>query len=238
MNDKVYIAVPAFGQIINAQTTLSLVATVKELVIRDMFDGFSTQSFPDIGDLRNVFLSIWFETRKSSHLLFIDADMMWEPELIGDMIMADKQLIGAIYPRKSLPLSWVGSPLEPPAEPEGNLLELESLGCGAMLIRRDCIENMIEKGACEVQTDLAGTSLKGLLKPHGAHRLIRAFDRLVTDDEKHFHLSEDYSLCYRHRKAGGKVYAAINHQLTHLGIHPFSAKYSDMYLLRDGEVPK
>lgn len=233
VKDKVFIAVPAFGYSINSETTASLIATTKELAIRDMFGGFASMSFPDIVDLRNVFLSIWYYGMTASHLLFIDADMGWEPDLIGDMILADKPLIGAIYPRKKYPLSWVGSPIDPPAEPEGNLLELESLGCGVMLIRRDCIENMIEKGQCEVDTDLEGTSLRGMLAPHGVTRLIRAFDKLTTDDERKFKLSEDYSMCFRHRKAGGRVYAQINHKVTHLGVHAFPGKYSDMYATKE-----
>lgn len=226
---KVFTAVPAFGHNVCAQTTASLIATTRELCALDMFGGFASLSFPDIVDLRNVFTSIFYDGLTASHLLFVDADMQWEPELVIDMISADKPLIGAIYPRKKYPLSWVGSPIDPPAEPEDGLLELESLGCGVMLIRRDCIDNMIEKGTCEVETDLTGTSLAGLLEPHGVKRLIKAFDKITTEDARKYKLSEDYSLCYRHRKAGGKVYAAINHQLTHLGVHPFSAKYSDMY---------
>lgn len=233
---KVFIAVPAFGHQINSQTTASLIAITKELCARNMFGGFAALSFPDIVDLRNVFTSIWYDGIKASHMLFVDADMQFEPDLVLDMLLADKPLIGAIYPRKRMPLSWVGSPINPPAEPEGNLLELESLGCGVMLIRRDCIENMIEKGTCEVDSELIGTSLTGLLEPHGVKRLIKAFDKVTTEDERKYKLSEDYSCCYRHRKAGGKVFAIINHTLTHLGLHSFSAKYSDMYVQNDALV--
>lgn len=227
MQPKIFIAVPAFGHNILAQTTTSLVALTKELAIRDLFGGFSSLSFPDIVDLRNVFTSIWYDGLKASHMLFVDADMEFKPELIFDMLVADKPLIGAIYPRKRSPISWVGSPLEPPAMPEGNLLEMESLGCGVMLIRRDCIENMIEKGTCDVETDLSGTSLRGLLEPKGVNRLIHAFDKCTND--RGWKLSEDYSFCERHRKAGGKVYGAIDHELTHLGVYPFTSKYSSMF---------
>ena len=123
----------------HSQTAASLIALTRELTPkRIMFGGFSSLSFPDIADLRNVFLSVWFDGIKASHLLFVDADMQWEPELIFDMLVADKPLIGAIYPRKRNPISWVGlAPFTPPAASGGNLLELESLGCGVMLIRRN-----------------------------------------------------------------------------------------------------
>jgi len=224
---KVFVAMPAFGGIVQAQTTSSLVALTRELTDAGIFGGFSTLSFPCIEDLRNVFLSVWFDALDATHLLFIDADMSWEPSLIFDMLKADKELIGAIYPAKRLPISFVGSPLEPPAEPEGNLLEVEGLGCGVMLIRRDAIQRIIDAGEATVTTDLRGTALAGLLEPHGVKRLIRAFDKLVTPDGRN--LSEDFSYCFRHRAAAGKVWAWINARVTHLGTFAFSANYADLY---------
>lgn len=32
--------------------------------------------------------------------------------------------------------------------------------------------------------------------------------------------------CHRHRAAGGKVYAVLNHTLCHLGIYPFTGRYT------------
>lgn len=226
---KIFIACPAFGHQMNSQTAASLIALTKELTDHRMFGGFSALSFPDIVDLRNVFLSVFYDAIDATYMLMVDSDMQFEPDLIADMLIADKPLIGAIYPTKRLPSSWVGSPINPPAAPEeGGLLELEGLGCGVMLIRRDCITKMIEAGAVEIKTKLKGrTALESMLTPHGVTRLIRAFDKIITPDERE--LSEDFSFCYRHRQAGGRVYAAINHTLCHLGVYPFTGRYSDMY---------
>ena len=225
---KIFIALPAFGHQVNAQTTASLVALTKELAERGIFGGFSALSFPDIVDLRNVFLSVFFDALDATHLLFVDADMQFEPELVRDLVLADKPLIGAIYPKKRIPTRWVGSALTPPAEPENGILELEAIGCGVMLIRRDCISQMIETGNVEIDYDIGNTALNGLLEPHGVKRMIKAFDKVATPDGRK--LSEDFSMCWRHRKSGGKVYAPISHQITHLGIYPFTGKYSDVYL--------
>lgn len=228
---KVFVAVPAFGHQVNSQTTTSLVALTKELSERGIFGGFSALSFPDLVDLRNVFLSVFYEALDATHMLFVDADMQFEPELVRDMLLADKPLVGCLYRTKRLPGSWVGSALTPEKLPEGNLLELEGIGCGVMLIRRDCIANMIEAGMVEVQTDLRGTALVNLLEPHGVKRLIRGFDKVVTSDGRH--LSEDFSFCHRQRSAGGKVYAVINHTIAHLGLYPFAGRYSDMYVAKE-----
>lgn len=232
---SVLIAVPAFGHQNSSETTKSLIALTQHLTMKGWFGGYMTHSFPDIVDLRNVFLSIFMDGTDASHLLFVDADMSFQPELVLDMLEADKPLIGALYPKKRLPISWVGSSLVPPAMPENGLIELEGLGCGVMLIRRDCIANMIEAGKVEIQTELLGrTALIDLLEPYGVKRIIKAFDKIVTEDGRH--LSEDFSMCKRHRDAGGKVYAAINHYVIHYGIYPFTGRYSDLYNMDEGKA--
>ena len=228
---KLFIAVPAFGHQINSQTAVSLVALTQQLTLAGIPTSISALSFPDLVDLRNVFLSTFYDGLDATHMLFVDADMQFEPNLVQDMLNADKPLVGCLYRTKRLPGAWVGSALTPAPDPENGLLELEGIGCGVMLIRRDCVSNMIETGYAEVQTDLRGTAMKGLLDPHGVKRIIRGFDKVVTEDGRH--LSEDYSFCHRHRKAGGKVYAAINHSVTHLGVMPFVGRYSDIYKVQE-----
>jgi len=38
-----------------------------------------------------------------SHLMFIDADIQWRPEQVVKLASADKEIIGGIYPQKSIP---------------------------------------------------------------------------------------------------------------------------------------
>jgi hypothetical protein len=57
-------------------------------------------------------------------------------------------------------------------------------------------------------------------------RLIRAFDPLVREDGAR--LSEDFAFCHRWRTlCGGEVWASVAHQITHVGLHHFAARYSD-----------
>ncbi len=229
---KVLICVPAFGHMMNSQTAVSLVALTKEMADQKIFGGCNAVSFPDLVDLRNIFLTLWFDCSDATHLLFVDADMQFEPSLVADMLNANVPLIGAIYPTKRLPMTWVGSPIDPPAEPDANgILELEYIGAGVMLIRRDCVEAMIAANTVEIEPDLTKTGLRPILEGQGASRVIKGFDKTKTESGRY--LSEDYSFCERHRQAGGKVYAAINHQLTHLGIMPFTANYGDLYKMKD-----
>jgi hypothetical protein len=57
-------------------------------------------------------------------------------------------------------------------------------------------------------------------------RVIRAFDFLTVDGMR---LSEDFSFCHRWReKCGGEIWANISHEITHVGIRQFRARYSDV----------
>lgn len=235
MQPRIHIAVPAFGWTMQSQTTASLVALTECLVSCGAFHSFSAHSFPDIVGVRNMFLTRFYDKlTDATHMLFVDADMQFEPDLVRDMLLADKPLVGCIYPKKRLPIEFVGSafPDRPRPEPENGLIEFEGIGCGVMLIRRDCIDAMLEQNLCDIQEDKSKTALLDMVDTP-KNRIIHAFDNIIDEDGRH--LSEDYSFCHRHRKAGGKVYAAVDHVVCHIGQFQFASKYSDVYLNKSNE---
>lgn len=224
MSDKVFICLPAFGQVNTSFTTGSLVALTRHLAERGQFYGFAQKSFPDIADLRAIFLTTWLDGTDASHLLFVDADMQFEPELVLDMLAFDKPLVGTLYPKRTLPLSWVGSALEGEQIVESGFLKVEGIGFGVTLIRRDCVEAIIDKGLCRVDGIMSSNVAARSLREMGFKRMIRAFDEISLPRRD---LSEDFSFCHRHREAGGEVWAAIHHKVTHVGSYGFSGRYAD-----------
>jgi len=231
---SVFIAFPAFGAVNSAHTTSSLIALTKALTERGWFGGFSTMSFPVIEDLRAMFLTIWFDRLEASHILFIDADMQFDPQLVIDMIEFDQPLVGCIYPKRTLPIAWVGSafPDRPQVTVKG-FVEFEGVGFGVTLIRRDCMQGMIDKGNVELEPATSRTAVGNLLIDQGANRCIRAFDKVITEGRS---LSEDFSFCWRHRDAGGQVWAATHHKITHVGDYGFSGRYADVLETAKGPV--
>lgn len=181
-------------------------------------------SYPDLEDLRAMFLTIFFDKIDASHILFVDADMMFEPELVLDMIDFDKPLVGCLYPKRTLPISWVGSALSGEQHIENGFLKVEGIGFGITLISRDCVQAMIDNGHTEIDEDLDAHTAGQMLKSQGVTRMIRAFDKIKLPGRQ---LSEDFSFCERHRRSGGDVWAAIHHKVTHIGDYGFGAKYMD-----------
>src|SRR5260221_10260862 len=107
---KVFLFVPAFGGNISATTFMTTHMWQQVLSGKGIGAGISTLSFPDIGELRDMATTIWYDSMPDfTHLLFIDADMGFPAELVLDMLMFDEPLVGTIYPQRHLPRWSAGS---------------------------------------------------------------------------------------------------------------------------------
>jgi hypothetical protein len=224
VSKKVLICLPAFGQVNSSFTTASISALTRFLADRGWYGGLAQKSFPDICDLRAVFLTIFFDQTDATHLLFIDHDMQFEPQLVLDMIEFEQPLVGCLYPKRTLPIKWVGSALEGEQIVCNGFLKVEGIGFGVTLISRACVQNLIDTGNTEIDEDLEASVIGQSVREQGGKRLIRAFEKIHLPGRR---LSEDFSFCYRHRQAGGEVWAAIHHKITHIGDYGFTGRYAD-----------
>src|SRR5665213_692000 len=51
---------------------------------------------------RNVLVASFLENSKATHLMFIDADIRFDPKSILKMLQADEDIIAGAYPKKSI----------------------------------------------------------------------------------------------------------------------------------------
>ena len=220
---KVFIALPAYGQQVISTTVSSLVATTRALEVNGYNGGFGTLSYPDITEIRNIFLSIWYDKIQTSHMLFIDADMGFSPDLILDMIRFNKPLVGALCPKKKLPIEFAGRAKDGPAKFVNGFMEVNGVGGAIMLYSREVITAMIEKFPDIVDTvTVKNHAAKQILEGQGVTRMIRAFDPIWINGEK---FSEDLSFCHRWQQCGGEVWANIVHQVSHVGLYEYTGAY-------------
>lgn len=224
MSTKVFQFIPAFGQTITATTFLTTHAVAQLLAAKGIGGGISTLSFPDIGELRNMATTIWYDTMDASHLLFIDADMGFDPQIVIDMVAFGEPVVGAIYPQRKLPTSWAGSGTgEAATERRGGFMRVEGVGMGCTLIHRSAITIMLEKMPEIIDTRMALHPAADTMRQVGAHRMIRAFDKI--DLPERGQVSEDLSFCLRWNRCGGQTWAAINYRMAHVGPYDFGACY-------------
>jgi hypothetical protein len=160
-----------------------------------------------------------YPTPKSTHLIFIDADIEFEVTDFIKLLLADKDVIGGIYPKKSLPIDYVINTM-PDAKKDGTLLEVKRLGTGFMCIKRHVIEKMFEEYKHLKYTDSIG------LDPKFDEYKYALFDTAI--DESGTYLSEDYVFCDRWKKMGGEIWTDLSIILGHVGYYKFKPNTSDV----------
>jgi hypothetical protein len=241
---KILIATPAYGEMFYTPYVSSVIR-LQKLMARNKWDStFASIAYADIVECRNFLLTHFYDKTDATHLLFIDADMGYDPKLVADMVGLRKPVVGVIAPRRQIDLNRLADlaakgekaesaiarshdflvrPVKRTGKPRivNGFMEVEGCGAGIMLIERGCVKTMLAK--LPKLSDTAAKKSSPLAK--NLDRLIRAFEPITVDGGR---LSEDYSFCHRWRNdCGGEVWANIAHQIVHVGLHRFAGRYQD-----------
>jgi hypothetical protein len=237
---KIFVATPAYGQVFYSPYVQSILTLIPVMQRRGWILEFKWVSHGEISEARNYLLTVWLDKTDASHILFIDNDMGFEPQLIVDMIEFAKPVVGAAYPYRRVNLHQVAK-LGASEGPElavlkaqdfvlkrarqgrgqRNFMQVEGCGAGILLIERSCMQAMLR-----AMPELSDTKTKDTnTLARGLDRFIRAFDNLRVDGRR---LSEDFSFCHRWKNVcGGEIWVSIGHEITHIGLHEFKGRYAD-----------
>lgn len=178
-----------------------------------------------------------------THLFFIDADIKFNPADVLGMIMADKELIGGIYPKKEI--NWesvkravlAGVPVEELKHhtaswvlnlvggeqsitvPINQPIEVMEIGTGFMLVKREVFDKLAPTTETYLNdvNDLSGTITAQEEIYNFFHTPIHPTSRRL--------LSEDYAFCHKWRDIGGKVWAAPWVTLAHAGTYLYEGRF-------------
>jgi hypothetical protein len=240
---KISIATPAFGEVFYTPYVQSLLRLQRMAVQRQWTIRHSAIAYAYVGEARNALLTHWYDKTDSTHLLFIDADMGFEPELIADMLTLGKPVVGVIYTKRQIDLKRLTELAAKGEKPERAIarahdfiirplrrrsprrlkgfLEVAGCGTGIMLIERAAIATMLK-----TLPDIIDTKARKAT-PLAANldRLIRAFDIISVDGVP---LMDDFAFCHRwHELCKGEIWARIDQAVTHIGLRKFEARFSD-----------
>lgn len=241
---SILVASPIYNDQCYGSYTHSLLQLQAALYQRGIgFEYAWTKSSSVITIARNL-LSNWFLKRTHcSHLLFIDADMVFRSDDVLALLDADLDVIAAMCPRKEI--NWLNVASAARAYPDmtpGELakvagsygtyqlkqpgqgfsvekpVEVEGIGTGIMLIKRHVFLDMADAYPNEVMTspDRAG----------GNETIHTFFD--IGKNERGEMLSEDLFFCKRWRDMGGAVYGAPWFEVGHIGSYEFRGSLSDI----------
>ena len=229
----VVVATPCFGGMVNQSYMLSILKLLQQAaggefdldVVLLGGDSLITRS-------RSVLVSRFLDNPRATHLMFIDADIAFEPDQFLRLLRADKDFAAGAYPLKqidwrALPrravmgeplaaagLSYVGQICEgEQLRREGGFATARYAGTGFQLIRRRVFERLIA-----AHPELRFKAVHTLTNETPKSDNLYALFECAIDPETGAYLSEDYAFCRRWRALGGEIWLDLQSRLTHAGM--------------------
>lgn len=152
-----------------------------------------------VDDARNSIVRDFLDS-DCTDLVFLDADVTWEPKGLLQLCERNEDIVGGVYPYRregsdNMPVRLMGD-----GEVRDGLREVEGLPTGFMKIRRHVLEKMCE------------------LTPWYWDKIYRThliFNR-SEPDEFNTRWGGDLNFCKRWREMGGKLYAVEDIRLGHV----------------------
>ena len=211
---RVHICMPCYGGMLTESTFMSYIKwsnTCRQLGIDWTIETMTNESL--ISRARNTLVAKFLNNPDSTHLMFVDADIGWEPWHLLVLLNAQKDVIGGLYPMKTLPIKWVVNGFDGAETSEdGNLQEVSKTGTGFMLVKRDVFEKLNAHPATKPFKNDIG--LPKELDPH----MKTYYDTAVREGR---YYSEDWTFCENWRDLGGKVWVDKRVLLKHTGTYVF-----------------
>jgi hypothetical protein len=237
---KIFIATPMYGGLCVGGYTVGLLNSVQEFMRNGMKMYYAHMMNESLITRARNTLAYDFLDTDATHLMFIDADITFNPADIISMVKADKDIICGLYPKKEMNWKTVAEAVKSgveyqdlpsytgsfvvnlvgdAAQATGDVnepMEIDNGGTGFMLIKRNVFETLKPT----VQTYTNDQIL--IVDKNPVKKIIHEFFATSIDEVSNRLLSEDYHFCKIARKAGFKVYAAPWANLSHSGTYNFS----------------
>ena len=219
---RVHIAMPCYGGMLTESTFMSFIKwanTARQLGIDWTLETMVNESL--ISRARNTLTAKFLEQKESTHLFFVDADIGWEPWHLLVLLNRDVDVIGGLYPMKTMPIKWVVNGFEGAEEGPDQLQEVSKAGTGFLLMKRHVFEKLKTHPAVKQYKNDIGLDAK-----YDQH-LKTYFDTAVRQNR---YYSEDWTFCENWRDLGGKVWVDKRVLLRHTGHYVFCME-NQQYLM-------
>ena len=236
---KLLVATPAYGGQVNVHYMTSILKLQRILEEKQIGFEFFTIHFDSlIPRARNACVS-HFLKGDASHMIFIDADVIFDANDVLRMLMSDKALIAGVYSKKCLDIDIVNSS-------DATYLNVKDMSERAAKLNLNIGKNhVVQDGIMEVDYVATGfmmiskKSLTSFVEEHPDSEYIndiQAYGGSQTKSHDIFrcgvvnkrYLSEDYFFCHLWRQSGRKVNVNMNINLGHVGSFTYYSKASNM----------
>jgi hypothetical protein len=234
LQTSVTIGTPCFGGQVSSLYAVALLKLQRAFTQRGWGLGFLLQA----GDAlvtraRQTIVCHFLDDPNATHLLFIDADIGFEPEQVIRLLEFDADVTAAAYPIKQINWDLMPAAVQAGRAPlesatlsyvverdtaedlavRNGFVKSRYAGTGFLMIRRSALERMIEHypELRYAHEHRAGDPLDG-------HRWRSALFNCMIDQATGFYLSEDFSFCRRWTDMGGEIWVDYMSRLDHVGL--------------------
>ena len=190
-------------------------------------------------------VTLFLNDPQATHLLFVDADIGFEPEQVMRLINCGADVVAGVYPIKRL--NWekvrrvaeanrpdiAAAALDYVLEVDGperivvsnGFARARYVGTGFLMIRRHVLERMCAHyKSLQFFREHSTDALAG--NPHR----FALFECLI---ESGIYLSEDFSFCKRWSDIGGEIWADLESRLNHVGPMTFPGAVATQFFAPD-----
>lgn len=243
---KLVIGTPAYGGLVTTIYVASLLRLQRACAERKLdFTILMPSGDALITRARNTVVTQFLDDPQATHLLFIDADIGFEPDAVFRLLAFDAEIVGGVYPTKKI--DWAR--VQTMASSGVDKLESASLayvieyadrhrigvrdgftpvryaGTGFLLIHRSALLTLIERHP-ELKFERQHESPDpGAGSPHR----YALFDCMIDPATKTY-LSEDFSFCKRWTDSGGEIWVDLTSKLTHVGPMAFQGDVATQFV--------
>ena len=217
---KVFIAIPTYSGKLDNRLVHSLIESLAKFEKEKIAFEFFTMSYHcHVDDARNE-ITAKFLYSDCDSLIFIDADVSWEPDALVKLAKHDRDVVAGVYPKRvehDLEFPVLVEPGQAIQADSDGLVEVNGAPTGFMKIKRNVLEKLNKANSNRTYLRDLPTAI--------------IFERTYEDGHR---FSGDYSFCRSWKKHGGKVFVDPEMKLTHLGEVQFSGTLGDFWKEKHG----
>jgi hypothetical protein len=241
--NKLFVATPMYGGMAHGmfvKSCLDLQSVCSQYGIEVRYSFIFNESL--ITRARNYLVDEFLRAEGFTHMLFIDADIHFDPRDVVALLALNKDIVGGPYPKKSIKWSAVKEAIK--RHPDLEIPEMEKvsgdfvfnpapgtekfsvaepievleIGTGFMMIKRQVFEKFKEAyPELRYKPDHVGQA-----NFDGSRYIHAYFDTVIDHGVSDRYLSEDYMFCQWWRKIGGQVWLCPWMKTHHIGTYAFT----------------
>jgi len=244
-NPCVVVGTPCYGRVVTDLYAASLLKLQMACVQREIqLQVHMLGSDALITRARQNIVADFLANQAATHLVFIDADIGFEPDQFFRLIDSGRDMAAAIYPIKSLDWQKISdaavtgrTPLNSVAlsymieftdpeniQSENGFTRVKYAGTGFLMIHRHVLLAMMEH-----YPELHYTNDHKPNDKLGGSYWRSALFNCIIDPASGTYLSEDFSFCKRWTDMGGEIWADLESRLTHVGAMSFQGDVATQF---------